>query len=108
MRNLGGQRPGQVFRDLTSVTALNPNSNTFLVAFVPQFIQPYAVFMRQVAMRIGSFVICAGNDALIFALTANTKWLPITRPTVHKWRTRTGGARFVGMDILSAPFRRAT
>ncbi|WP_299655089.1 LysE family translocator [uncultured Tateyamaria sp.] len=103
-----GQRAGKVFRDLTTVTALNPKSNTFFVAFVPQFIDANAAFAPQAAILIATFVIIAGINALIFALAANAMRSRITRPTVQMWLTRAGGATLVGMGLLTASLRRAT
>ena len=108
MRHPSGQRPAKVFRDLTTVTALNPKSNTFFVAFVPQFIQPEAAFAPQAIILIATFVIIAGLNALVFALAANAMRSRITRPSVQTWLTRTGGATLVGMGLLTATLRRAT
>ncbi|KIC51466.1 LysE family translocator [Tateyamaria sp. ANG-S1] len=103
-----GQRPGKVFRDLATVTALNPKSNTFFVAFVPQFIDPTTSFAPQAAILIATFVAIAGVNALIFALAANAMRSRITRPVVQMWLTRAGGATLVGMGVLTATLRRAT
>mmetsp|Transcript_28708 Transcript_28708/g.54263 ORF Transcript_28708/g.54263 Transcript_28708/m.54263 type:complete len:211 (+) Transcript_28708:2884-3516(+) len=108
MRHPAGQQPGKVFRDLTMVTALNPKSNTFFVAFVPQFIQPDAAFAPQAVLLIITFVTIAGINALVFALAANAMRSRITRPRVQMWLTRTGGATLVGMGLLTATLRRAT
>ena len=108
MRHPAGQRPAKVFRDLTTVTALNPKSFTFFVAFVPQFIQPEAAFAPQAAILIATFVAIAGLNALVFALAANAMRSRITRPSVQMWLTRTGGATLVGMGLLTATLRRTT
>ena len=89
-------------------TALNPKSNTFFVAFVPQFIDPSASFAPQAAILITTFVGIAGVNALIFALAANAMRSRITRPKVQMWLTRAGGATLVGMGLLTATLRRAT
>ncbi|WP_147108406.1 LysE family translocator [Tateyamaria sp. syn59] len=103
-----GQKAGKVFRDLATVTALNPKSNTFFVAFVPQFIDPTASFATQAVILIATFVGIAGINALLFALAANAMRTRITRPTVQMWLTRAGGATLVGMGVLTATLRRAT
>ncbi|WP_299369304.1 LysE family translocator [uncultured Tateyamaria sp.] len=103
-----GQTPGKVFRDLATVTALNPKSNTFFVAFVPQFIQPDAAFAPQAAILIATFVTIACLNALIFALAANAMRTRITRPAVQMWMTRAGGATLIGMGLLTATLRRST
>ncbi|APX12057.1 LysE family translocator [Tateyamaria omphalii] len=103
-----GEKPGKVFRDLATVTALNPKSNTFFIAFVPQFIDAQANFAPQAAILIATFVGIAGVNALIFALAANAMRSRITRPAVQMWLTRAGGATLVGMGVLTATLRRAT
>lgn len=103
-----GQHAGKVFRDLVTVTALNPKSNTFFVAFVPQFIDPAAAFPLQAAILIATFVTIAGINALIFALAANAMRNRITRPVVQMWLTRIGGVTLVGMGLLTATLRRAS
>lgn len=103
-----GQRAGKVFRDLATVTALNPKSNTFFVAFVPQFIDPNASFAPQAGILIATFVTIAGINALVFALAANAMRARITRPSVQMWLTRAGGATLVGMGLLTATLRRAS
>ncbi|MEX0371634.1 MAG: LysE family translocator [Tateyamaria sp.] len=102
-----GTRPGKVFRDLTAVTALNPKSNTFFVAFVPQFIDPTAAFAPQAAILIVTFVAIAGVNALVFALAANAMRSRITRPVVQMWMTRAGGATLIGMGLLTTTLRRS-
>lgn len=108
MNKPDGQSAWRVFRDLTTVTALNPKSNTFFVAFVPQFIDPGTAFAPQAAILITTFVAIAGINALIFALAANAMRTRITRPTVQMWLTRAGGTTLVGMGLLTATLRRAT
>ena len=103
-----GESAGKVFRDLATVTALNPKSNTFFVAFVPQFIQADAAFAPQAAILIATFVGIAAINALLFALAANAMRSRITRPTVQMWLTRCGGAVLVAMGVMTATLRRAT
>ncbi|MFK7763233.1 MAG: LysE family translocator [Roseobacter sp.] len=103
-----GQHAGKVFRDLVTVTALNPKSNAFFVAFVPQFIDPTAAFAPQAAILIATFVTIAGINALLFALAANAMRSRITRPVVQMWLTRAGGVTLVGMGLLTATLRRTS
>lgn len=102
------QPAGKVFRDLLTVTALNPKSNTFFVAFVPQFIQPDLAYGPQAGILVATFVSIAGFNALVFAIGANAMRQRITRPKVLTWLNRAGGATLVGMGLLTASLRRAT
>jgi len=106
MQTPAGQSHKRVFRDLALVTALNPKSNTFFVAFVPQFIQPEAAFAPQAAILIATFVIIAAVNALVFALAANAMRSHITRPAVQMWLTRAGGSCLIGMGVMTAALRR--
>ena len=99
--------PMKVFRDLATVTALNPKSNTFFIAFVPQFIQPEAAFAPQASILIATFVGIAGINALVFALGANAMRRQITRPTVQMWLTRAGGVALLAMAAMTASLRRS-
>jgi len=58
----------RVFRHTATVTALNPKSNTFFIAFVPQFIATDMAFAPQAVILIATFVTIAGVNALLFAL----------------------------------------
>lgn len=101
------EHPGRVFRDLTLVTALNPKSNTFFLAFVPQFLDPNAAFAPQAATLIATFVSIAGVNALVFALAANSvrRWLG--GETAQRWLARGGGVTLMGMGVATAALKRA-
>jgi threonine/homoserine/homoserine lactone efflux protein len=101
------QPAGKVFRDLATVTALNPKSNTFFIAFVPQFIQADAAFAPQAAILIATFVTLAACNAMIFALAANAMRKRITRPNFQTWLNRIGGGTLILMGLLTATLRRA-
>ncbi|MDA7425467.1 LysE family translocator [Thalassococcus lentus] len=103
-----GASAGKVFRDLSLVTALNPKSNTFFIAFVPQFIDPNAAFAPQAIIMIATFVGIAGLNALAFALAANAMRSRITRPSIQAWMSRVGGITLIGMGLMTATLRRAT
>ncbi|MEP6020093.1 MAG: LysE family translocator [Paracoccaceae bacterium] len=98
----------KVFRDLTAVTALNPKSNTFFIAFVPQFISPEAPFAPQAAILVGTFVAIAAVNALVFALSANAMRSRMTRPSVQNWLSKCGGLTLICMGFLTMTLRRST
>ncbi|MGD1882258.1 MAG: LysE family translocator [Paracoccaceae bacterium] len=98
-----------VFVHATTVTALNPKSITFFIAFVPQFIRPDQPLLPQSAILISTFVSLAAINALIYALLADRMRQVISRPSILTWLTRAGGAALVGMGVLlTATVRRAT
>ena len=100
------QPAGRVFRDLLTVTALNPKSNTFFVAFVPQFITPEAAFAPQAAILVATFVGIAAINALIFALAANALNTRIQRPGFQTWMARAGGLTMIGMGLFTTTLRK--
>jgi len=96
----------QVFRRAATVTALNPKSIAFFIAFVPQFLRPEAPLAPQFAILIATFVGLAAVNALAYALLAGTLRDTIKRPGVTAWLTRTGGAALIGMGVMTAALRR--
>lgn len=96
-----------VFWHNAAVTALNPKSIAFFIAFVPQFIRPDAALLPQFAVLIATFVTLAALNALAYALLAARLRRAIARPGVITWLTRAGGATLIGMGALTASLRRA-
>ena len=97
-----------VFGHMTLVTALNPKSIAFFIAFVPQFISLNAPLAPQFAILISSFVGFAAISALSYALLADRLRATINRPKVLQWITRSGGITLIGMGLMTAMMRRAT
>ncbi|WP_298857840.1 LysE family translocator [uncultured Sulfitobacter sp.] len=100
--------PAHVFRHTAAVTAFNPKSIAFFIAFVPQFIQPSAPLLPQFAILIITFVTLAGVNAFAYALAADRLRSIIARPSIITWITRTGGAALIAMGVLTATLRRST
>lgn len=96
-----------IFGHAAAVTALNPKSIAFFIAFVPQFIRPEAELMPQFAILIATFVTLACLNALAYALLADRLRAHIRRPGVLRWMGRTGGGAVVGMGALTAAMQRA-
>ncbi len=95
-----------VFTHAAAVTALNPKSIAFFIAFVPQFIQPDASLLPQFAILITTFVALAALNALAYALLADRLRRALSTPNVITWLTRAGGATLIGMGMLTATLRR--
>lgn len=102
-----GTRPYAVFGHAAAVTALNPKSIAFFIAFVPQFVRPEAPLLPQFVILIVTFVALAALNALAFALLADRMRGAIQRPAVLRGITRMGGATLVGMGVATAALRRA-
>ncbi len=97
--------PRAVFGHAAMVTALNPKSIAFFIAFVPQFLRPDQPLAPQFAVLIASFVGLAALNALAWALLADRLrgW---GRPSVVTGLTRAGGAVLIGMGVATAILRR--
>lgn len=98
----------RTFTHAAAVTALNPKSIAFFIAFVPQFIAPDATLLPQFAILIGTFVSLATINALIYALLAGSLRDRLAKPGLIAWLTRAGGATLIAMGILTATLRRGS
>ena len=98
---------GRIFRNAAIVTALNPKSIIFFIAFVPQFIRPEQALVPQFTVLIATFVGLAFLNALIYALLADQLRGTIHKPAVLGWMTRVGGSVLVAMGIATATLRKA-
>lgn len=97
---------GGVYTHAAIVTALNPKSIAFFIAFVPQFLRPEIPLGPQFAILIATFVGLAAFNALAYALLADKLRSTVGRPKVITGLTRAGGATLVGMGVATAILRR--
>jgi len=96
-----------IFVHAFAVTALNPKSIAFFVAFVPQFMDHQAPLLPQLAIMEATFVGLATLNALLFALAADGLRSRIRRPNVLKWLNRAGASCLVGMGAATATLSRS-
>jgi threonine/homoserine/homoserine lactone efflux protein len=96
-----------VFTHAAMVTALNPKSIAFFIAFVPQFINPETALLPQFVIMTATFVGLAAINALSYALLADRLRARISKPSVLPWLSRIGGGALIAMGIATAAFRRA-
>jgi len=97
----------RIFRNAAVVTALNPKSIVFFIAFVPQFIDAEAALLPQFGILIATFVGLAFLNALLYALMADRLRGTVRRPAVLAWMTRMGGGVLIAMGLATATLRRA-
>jgi threonine/homoserine/homoserine lactone efflux protein len=97
----------RAMRDAYVVTALNPKSIAFFVAFVPQFIDGAAPFLPQALVLVATFVTLAACNALAYALLAGRLSGAVTRPGVRRVFNRLGGGALIGAGVATAAMRRA-
>lgn len=99
--------PAKVFAHSAAVTALNPKSIIFFIAFVPQFIAPEAELGPQFIVMIITFVGFAAASTLVYALLADLLRSRLIRPSVLPALTRFGGGTLVAMGVSTAMLRRS-
>ncbi|PCI39237.1 MAG: lysine transporter LysE [Rhodospirillaceae bacterium] len=97
-----------VFSHAAVVTALNPKSIIFFIAFVPQFMRSDAPLLPQFTILVTTFVGLAAINALAYALLADKLRQKIAGPSVITWLTRLGGGALISMGIAAAAYRRVT
>jgi threonine/homoserine/homoserine lactone efflux protein len=83
------------------VTALNPKSITFFVAFLPAFLDPQADFLTQMLVFETTFLVLAFANAFGYALVASRARGFVADPRALKIVNRTGGGLLVGAGIAT-------
>ena len=87
------------------VTALNPNSITFFVAFLPQFLDRHADFWTQMLIFETTFLALAFANAFGYALVAARARRLVGNPLAIRIFNRTGGTLLVGAGIATVAVR---
>ena len=95
-----------IFGHAFVVTALNPKSIAFFVAFVPQFIDHTAALLPQLVLMEATFVFLAAVNALAYALAADQLRARVRSSGVLKWMNRMGATCLVGMGAATAALGR--
>lgn len=96
-----------LFRSSFIVTALNPKSIAFFVAFLPQFINPSEAAIPQLSLLGGTFLLLATLNATLYALFAGQLSEHTKKVTVRKWFNRCGGGALIGAGIITAGLRQS-
>lgn len=108
IQELQSTRATSVFGHAATVTALNPKSIVFFIAFVPQFIIVDQPVLPQFFALIATFVGLAALNALAYALLADRLRHQISRPSVLAGLSRVGGSALIAMGIATATFKRVS
>lgn len=87
------------------VTALNPKSITFFVAFLPQFLDPKADFLPQLLVFQATFLTLAFLNALGYALAAARARRAVRSPRVIGAINKAGGSLLIGAGIATVAVR---
>ena len=96
----------KIFAHAYAVTALNPKSIIFFVAFVPQFLDLSHPVPAQMGVCMATFLVLAIINASCYGLMASAARRTIRRPSVQKWVNRCGGSLLVAAGIFTMTWRR--
>jgi threonine/homoserine/homoserine lactone efflux protein len=102
-----GERPMRIFLHTYVVTALNPKSILFFVAFLPQFLDTSRPLFGQMAIFEVTFLVLATVNAALYGLLASMARRSIRKPRVQRAVNRVGGSLMIGAGLLAAGWRRA-
>jgi threonine/homoserine/homoserine lactone efflux protein len=100
-------KPFRIFAHAYVVTALNPKSIVFFVAFLPQFLDVSQPVLPQMAIFEATFLVLGSLNALFYALLASAARKTIRKPSVQKVVNRTGGTLLIGAGLLTIGLKRA-
>lgn len=84
------------------VTALNPKSITFFVAFLPQFLNPEITFVTQMLVFEVTFLVLAFANALGCAVIASRARRIAGNAKAISWFNRAGGTLLIGAGLATA------
>lgn len=104
--NLPEEKPLRILGHAFAVTALNPKSIVFFVAFLPQFIDHSLPFWPQIAIFEATFLVLAVINAMTYALIADKARGFIRKRSVQKAVNRTGGTLLIAAGAVTAGYRR--
>ena len=86
------------------VTALNPKSITFFVAFLPAFLDPKADFLTQMVVLETTFLVLAFANAFGYALVASRARGFVVNPRAIGVVNKVGGGLLIGAGAATVTF----
>jgi len=87
------------------VTALNPKSITFFVAFLPQFLDPAIGFCQQLLIFEATFLCLAFANAIGYGLIASRARRLVENEQAIGMFNRVGGGLLIGAGLAAASVR---
>jgi threonine/homoserine/homoserine lactone efflux protein len=99
-------RPGRILLHAYVVTALNPKSIVFFIAFLPQFLDHASPVLPQLVIFEVTFLTMAALGTLTYSLLASAARRTIRRSSVQRLVDSTGGGFLIGAGALAVAWRR--
>ena len=84
------------------ITALNPKSIIFFLAFLPQFIDSEKSFITQSLILGSTFLGLALLSVLLYSLLSSLVGQHMRLPLIHRWTNRIGGILLIGAGGMIA------
>ena len=84
------------------ITALNPKSIVFFLAFLPQFINSEKPFITQSLILGSTFLILAIISVLFYSMLASFTGQQMQLSLIHRWTNRIGGSLLIGAGGITA------
>ncbi|PZM13654.1 LysE family translocator [Rhizobium tubonense] len=104
--NLPEEKPLKILAHAYVVTALNPKSIIFFIAFVPQFLDLGKPFLPQTLILEATFLALAALNSLAYVLLADMARGFIRKASVQRLVNRTGGTLLIAAGAVTAGYRR--
>ena len=96
----------QMFVNSYVVTALNPKSIVFFIAFVPQFVTPGEPLLLQFAILEATFLTLAALNTALWVVLVGEMRSRFRTPSTLRLINRIGGSFLIGAGLLTAVARR--
>ena len=94
--------PRTAFWGTFAITAVNPKTIIFFVAFTPQFMSPHLNYWSQAGVLFVTFVVVVTLSDAFYAVAASWVACFLKGPKVHVWAKRFGGAVLMAAGIATA------
>lgn len=91
-----------LFKSSYIVTALNPKTIAFFVAFLPQFVDHQTPAFWQLFLLGATFLLLALINAALYAIFASQLREVMEKPQLRRWFNRFGGSALIGAGIFTA------
>jgi threonine/homoserine/homoserine lactone efflux protein len=103
-----GTSKRSLFKSAFIVTALNPKSIAFFVAFLPQFVSAQSETFPQFLVLGATFLFLAALNATLYALFAGQLRDTMQNARVRRWFDRCGGSALIGAGLVTATLQRSS
>lgn len=97
-----------LFRGTFFVTALNPKSIAFFVAFLPQFVSSRSETFPQFLLLGSTFLFLATLNATLYAIFAGHLRDRLQNSKVRRWLNRGGGSALICAGFVTATLKHSS